>query len=110
MEKINFSKYHGCGNDFIIVKEEDIKDIDLTSFIISICNRYTGIGADGLMIDVKDKVEMKFYNQDGRSGTMCGNGLRSFAAYLKDIKKEGIALFFFQLFSFFLFQKLPLML
>lgn len=87
MGKINFSKYHGCGNDFIIVKEEDIKDIDLTSFIISICNRYTGIGADGLMIDVKDKVEMKFYNQDGRSGTMCGNGLRSFAAYLKDIKK-----------------------
>ena len=87
MERINFYKYHGCGNDFIIVKEEDIKDVDLTDFIISICNRYTGIGADGLMIDMNDKIEMKFYNQDGRSGTMCGNGLRSFAAYLKDSKK-----------------------
>ena len=87
MERINFYKYHGCGNDFIIVKEEDIKSIDLTDFIISICNRYTGIGADGLMIDMNDKIEMKFYNQDGRSGTMCGNGLRSFAAYLKDSKK-----------------------
>lgn len=87
MKEIKFNKYHGCGNDFIIVKEEDLKDVDLTNFIISICNRYKGIGADGLMIDMKESIEMKFYNQDGRSGTMCGNGLRSFSAYLKDIKK-----------------------
>ena len=87
MKKIKFNKYHGCGNDFIIVKEEDLKDVDLTNFIMSICNRYKGIGADGLMIDMKESIEMKFYNQDGRSGTMCGNGLRSFSAYLKDIKK-----------------------
>lgn len=87
MKKIKFTKYHGCGNDFIIVKEKDILEIDITSFVIDICNRYTGIGADGLMIDMNDTIEMKFYNQDGRSGTMCGNGLRSFCAYLQDTKK-----------------------
>lgn len=87
MKQIKFSKYHGCGNDFIIIKEKDIKNINLTKFVIDICNRYTGIGADGLMIDVDNKIEMKFYNQDGRSGTMCGNGLRSFGAYLKDSNK-----------------------
>ena len=87
MKNINFKKYHGCGNDFIIVKESDILGIDITTFVIDICNRYTGIGADGLMIDMDNTIEMKFYNQDGRSGTMCGNGLRSFCAYLQDIKK-----------------------
>ncbi len=87
MKEIKFNKYHGCGNDFIIIKEEEIKDININNFVQDICNRYTGIGADGLMLDCLNKIEMKFYNQDGRSGTMCGNGLRSFAAYLVDNKK-----------------------
>lgn len=86
MNQIKFAKYHGCGNDFIIVKEEDIlivKD-NINEFVQNICNRYTGIGADGLIIDLQNEIGMLFYNQDGRPGSMCGNGLRSFAAYLLD--------------------------
>lgn len=87
MKKVKFYKYHGCGNDFIIVKEEDIFDINCQHLTKKICDRTTGIGADGLLIDLKDKIGMDFYNQDGSHGTMCGNGLRSFCAYLIDTKK-----------------------
>lgn len=87
MKKIKFYKYHGCGNDFIIVKEEDIFNLNINDLVRKICDRTTGIGSDGLLIDLKDKIGMDFYNQDGSHGTMCGNGLRSFCAYLVDINK-----------------------
>lgn len=87
MKKIKFYKYHGCGNDFIIVKEEDIFNLNINDLVRKICDRTTGIGSDGLLIDLKDKIGMDFYNQDGSHGTMCGNGLRSFCSYLVDINK-----------------------
>lgn len=84
MKRINFCKYHGCGNDFIIVKEQDVKDLNIQDLTRKVCDRTTGIGADGLLVDLNDVIGMDFFNQDGSHGTMCGNGLRSFCAYLVD--------------------------
>ena len=58
---MKFEKYHGLGNDFLIT--EDTSIIDNHDFIKDICNRYTGIGADGLIVVKKNPLEMVFYNQ-----------------------------------------------
>lgn len=76
---MKFEKYHGLGNDFLIT--EDLTLINNPEFIKKICNRYTGIGADGLMIVKKEPLEMIFFNQDGTRGEMCGNGIRCFSYY-----------------------------
>lgn len=78
---MKFSKYHGCGNDFIMgVFEEGINYSELA---IKICNRHTGIGADGLILAKKgDPIEMVFYNADGSRGLMCGNGIRCLAKFI----------------------------
>lgn len=76
---MRFEKYHGLGNDFLIT--EDLSIIDNSDLIKSICDRYTGIGADGLIVVKKDPLEMVFYNQDGSRGEMCGNGIRCFSYY-----------------------------
>lgn len=79
--KIQFTKYHGCGNDFIIIDETE--GLDYSLFAIAACNRKLGFGADGLII-YKQPAEMLFYNADGTAGTMCGNGLRCLAAYINE--------------------------
>ncbi len=77
--RLHFEKYHGCGNDFIILKKQDL-DIPLTTDEIKwLCDRHTGIGADGLMIIEEEATTcfyMSYYNSDGRESTMCGNGGR----------------------------------
>jgi len=78
--KIHFHKYQGTGNDFIILDNRDNKYSGLrTHQIHDMCDRRTGIGADGLMmLNTKDgyDFEMKYFNADGREGSMCGNGGR----------------------------------
>ena len=76
---MKFEKYHGLGNDFLIT--EDLSIVGNSELIKSVCNRYTGIGSDGLIIVKKDPLEMIFYNQDGTRGEMCGNGIRCFSYY-----------------------------
>ena len=44
------SKYHGCGNDFIILREEDAAEYDLKTLIPAVCDRHTGLGADGFIL------------------------------------------------------------
>ena len=87
-----FTKYHGCGNDFIIVNEKDLRGPDHEKTAIAWCHRTTGIGADGLIIlrespEEGIPVEMTIYNSDGSFAPMCGNGIRCFAQYCYD---EGI--------------------
>lgn len=88
---IAFAKYHGCGNNFIVVKEIDVQEQNYSSLAISMCNMATGIGADGLIVVREEpELEMVFYNMDGSRAPMCGNGIRCFAAYCYDrgIRKE----------------------
>ena len=82
---IPFAKYHGCGNNFILVREADVRGLDYSQLALDMCTMATGIGADGLIIVREDpELEMVFYNMDGSRAPMCGNGIRCFAAYCCD--------------------------
>ena len=77
--KIQFFKYQGTGNDFILVDNRK-NGISLSiNQIKDLCDRRFGIGADGLML-LNEKTgydfEMKYFNADGKEGSMCGNGAR----------------------------------
>lgn len=56
------SKYHGCGNDFIILREEDAAGYDLKTLIPAVCDRHTGLGADGFILVRTCPLTMIFYN------------------------------------------------
>lgn len=74
-----FQKFHGTGNDFIMIDGREWGSELTSDKIAQICNRRLGIGADGLII-IKPVVgydfEMVYYNSDGSSAKMCGNGAR----------------------------------
>ena len=77
---LKFYKYQGTGNDFILADNRKNEYSGLTSYQIHhLCNRRLGIGADGLML-LNEKpgydFEMKYYNADGKDGSLCGNGGR----------------------------------
>lgn len=86
---LKFYKYHGAGNDFILIDDISGKLDNLSkSEIQKLCNRNFGIGADGLMILKQHKkfdFEMDYYNSDGSGGTMCGNGGRCIVAFAKKL-------------------------
>ncbi len=79
-----YSKYHGCGNDFIIGKYQSGNDYSLLAR--KYCDRHLGIGADGLLLVEKENnnITMHLYNSDGSIAPMCGNGIRCFANYCLD--------------------------
>lgn len=81
----HFHKYQGTGNDFILL-DNRAKEYNFLSAeqIRRLCDRRFGIGADGLMLlnEKKDyDFEMKYYNADGKEGSMCGNGGRCMAKF-----------------------------
>ena len=82
---VHFSKYHGTGNDFVMIDGRASESKPLTTgWIHRLCHRRFGIGADGLIIlqDSKDfDFTMRYFNADGKEGTMCGNGGRCITAY-----------------------------
>lgn len=86
-----FYKYHGAGNDFLIADGRDI-DIDLSAWQIArLCERHTGIGADGVMVLERSSdadFRMRYYNSDGSGGMMCGNGGRCIVAFAADLGYE----------------------
>lgn len=82
---ILFTKMHGAGNDFVIIRDEDSLKVDYSEMAIKMCHRQFGIGADGLMIVKKSEVadiRMIYYNSDGSIAEMCGNGIRCFSNYV----------------------------
>ncbi|MDQ6756652.1 MAG: diaminopimelate epimerase [Bacteroidota bacterium] len=87
--KIEFYKYQGTGNDFILLDNRTNQYNELTQpQISSICNRHFGIGGDGLML-LNNKegfdFEMKYYNADGKEGSMCGNGARCIVKFAESL-------------------------
>lgn len=94
MSNIKLTKMQGLGNDFIIVDYDQYEKTGMTmpDLAIKICNRNFGVGADGLIIpnvSPKDKsadIGWYFYNSDGTTAQMCGNGIRCFAKYVRDNK------------------------
>lgn len=85
MRQIEFFKYQGTGNDFIIIDEID-SIIGITpEEIRKLCDRHFGIGADGVIFARPSEAAdfmMDYYNPDGSKAEMCGNGIRCYAAYL----------------------------
>ena len=84
---INFSKYQGTGNDFVIIDNRD-GSISLSNQQIAfLCDRRFGVGADGLMLMSMAKgydFSMTYYNADGTEGTMCGKGARCLVQFAHD--------------------------
>ncbi len=95
--KIQFHKFQGNGNDFVIIdNRKNTFSLD-TSQIQNICDRRIGIGSDGLIIlnlSQKYDFEMVYYNSDGKVSSMCGNGGRCIAAYARMIGITGIEVTF----------------
>lgn len=86
MKKINFLKLSGSGNDFIIIdnRKNIIEENNLPEFIKKVCRRKMSVGADGLiLIEDTETADFKwrFYNSDGSSAEMCGNGARCAARF-----------------------------
>ena len=94
MKKIKFTKMQGCGNDFVIMDYEEYEKtgMKMSDLAKKICDRHFGIGADGLIIPLlnpdSDNADLGwyFYNSDGTTAQMCGNGMRCFAKYIFDKK------------------------
>lgn len=88
---LSFSKYHGLGNDFILVDNRHQTSPVLTpEQAIRLCDRNTGIGADGVIFALPGEhgadYTMRIFNSDGSEPEMCGNGIRCLAKYLETLE------------------------
>ncbi|MGH2725075.1 MAG: diaminopimelate epimerase [Actinomycetota bacterium] len=84
---LRFAKYHGTGNDFVMI--EDLEDrVALSADLVAgVCDRHMGVGADGVIrIAPSDRADffMDYWNADGGVAEMCGNGVRCLAKYVYD--------------------------
>jgi len=85
--EIQFSKYQGTGNDFVIIDNRDGSIALSNQQIAFLCDRKFGVGSDGLiMLGTAAGYDflMAYYNADGTEGTMCGNGGRCLVQYAND--------------------------
>jgi diaminopimelate epimerase len=88
MQKINFIKMSGAGNDFVVIDKKFNEHLFIDEkFVKSVCDRRNGIGADGLFIieDSKDyNFVMNYFNADGSTGSLCANGARCAIFYASE--------------------------
>jgi len=94
-DSVEFAKYEGLGNDFILIDDRDRADPSLTPDQSErLCNRNFCVGGDGVIFALSAPKEgdydftMRIYNSDGSEPEMCGNGIRCLAQFLKDLEGE----------------------
>lgn len=88
---IEFTKYHGLGNDFILIDNRASTEPKLApDQAIAWCDRHFGIGADGVIFALPGQdgtdYTMRIFNSDGSEPEMCGNGIRCMARFLADLE------------------------
>ncbi|MEO1339851.1 MAG: diaminopimelate epimerase, partial [Cyanobacteria bacterium J06635_13] len=88
---IEFSKYQGLGNDFILIDNRHAAAPIVTpEQAIAMCDRHFGIGGDGVIFALPGKKDsdhtMRIYNSDGSEPEMCGNGIRCLAKFIADLE------------------------
>lgn len=95
MRKINFTKMHACGNDYIYISGADVLCAQELAQLLT--NRNTSIGGDGIVLlfpsDVAD-IKIRIYNPDGSEAMMCGSSIRCVGKYLHDrdiVKKNRLS-------------------
>lgn len=87
--QLHFSKYHGAGNDFVMIDNREGVFGEITvEKIQKICDRHMGVGGDGIILlehaDTAD-FRMRYFNADLGDETMCGNGTRCIAAFAREL-------------------------
>ena len=91
---MKYAKYHGLGNDYIVMTPEDLGGVDLTpERIVTICHRNYGVGSDGILLGPLSHdgcdFGVRIFNPDGGEAEKSGNGIRIFARYLWDTGQVG---------------------
>ncbi len=85
---MDFYKYQGAGNDFVITDNMDLTLGEKSKIAAEVCDRRFGVGADGFIAAEPSEtsdVKMAFYNADGSEAGMCGNGIRCFSKFVFDM-------------------------
>ncbi|KAK9094582.1 hypothetical protein Scep_026051 [Stephania cephalantha] len=88
---LHFVKYHGLGNDFILVDNRDSLEPKVTpEQAVKLCDRNFGVGADGVIFAMPGingtDYTMRIFNSDGSEPEMCGNGVRCFARFIVELE------------------------
>ncbi len=91
MMNLEFTKYQGLGNDFILVDNRDSTTPKVTpEQAIKLCDRHFGIGGDGVIFALPGQdgtdYTMRIFNSDGSEPEMCGNGIRCMARFIADLE------------------------
>jgi diaminopimelate epimerase len=84
---MEFYKFHGLGNDFVLIDARQMGERDWSALARAMCDRHFGVGGDGLLLVLPSEradFRMRMFNPDGSEAEMCGNGIRCFAKYLFD--------------------------
>ncbi len=98
LENLDFGKYHGLGNDYVIINDIlwNIPEEKKSLLALNLCEIHFSIGADGLLFVCESKdadIKMRIFNNDGLEAEMCGNGIRCFSKYIYEndiVKKDEI--------------------
>ena len=92
---LKFTKYHGLGNDFILIDNRTSNEpLVSADEAVKMCDRHFGIGADGVIFLLPSQDDsdytMRIFNSDGSEPEMCGNGIRCLAMFIADLEGQEI--------------------
>jgi diaminopimelate epimerase len=86
---MKLAKWHGLGNDYLVIEESALPAPLTSDAIVLLCDRHRGVGSDGILLRCPPTgavpgavTRMRIFNPDGSESEMCGNGIRIFARYL----------------------------